>query len=475
MYQQPLPAIWWIRRDLRLFDNQALTASLAYAGEVIPVFILDPMLIHSPHTGPKRLAFLLDGLHHLHQTLLKRGSRLTLREGNPVVELQALVQETGATIIFAEEDYSPYARRRDAEVARHVRLRLMPGITFHHPLQVVKSDNRPYTVFTPFSKTWKKLLPPDETLPAPTTIPTRTNLVSHPFPETPPLSTSLFLANEAHAQKKLASFVQEAPSPIFTYHEQRDRPDLNTTSGLSPYLRFGMLSARQVVHTALDAIRTAPTSVARQSAETWLNELIWREFFQAILYHFPQVHTESFRTDLQGIRWANSPEDFRAWCEGRTGYPIVDAAMRQLAETGWMHNRARMIVASFLTKDLLIDWQWGARWFMQNLVDGDLAANNGGWQWAAGTGTDAAPYFRVFNPVLQGKKFDPHGDYIRRWLPELNAVPPPFIHTPWDMPLAEQRRAGCLLGQQYPAPIVDHAWARERTLQAYQLSKHRHE
>ncbi len=467
-------AIWWIRRDLRLADNQALTAARDYAGEVVPVFILDPILWHSPNAAPKRLAFLLDGLRHLAISLQARGSRLIIREGNPACELQKLFQETGAQVVFAEEDYSPYARQRDQEVARLVHLRLLPGLTVYHPLQVVKNDNRPYTIFTPFSKTWKKQPFARETLPAPASIVTRTDLASSPFPEVNGLGMSQFCAGEDHAQKKLSAFVDEGLFPVFAYRAQRDRPDLNTTSGLSPYLRLGMLSARQVIHAAQQAIQRAPSPEARLSAETWLNELIWREFFQAILYHFPQVHRASFRVDLQGIHWANDPEDFQAWCEGRTGYPIVDAAMRQLAETGWMHNRARMIVASFLTKDLLIDWQWGARWFMQNLVDGDLAANNGGWQWAAGTGTDAAPYFRVFNPILQGQKFDPNGDYVRRWIPELNAAPTPFIHTPWKMSLDEQTRAGCLIGKQYPAPIIDHAWARERALQTYQTSKKNH-
>jgi deoxyribodipyrimidine photo-lyase len=228
-----------------------------------------------------------------------------------------------------------------------------------------------------------------------------------------------------------------------------------------------MLSARQAALAALDAMRAAPDAGAQRSAETWLNELIWREFYVAILLRFPHVRTGNFRTGLQGIRWENREDAFAAWCAGRTGYPVVDAGMRELAETGWMHNRARMIVASFLVKDLLIDWRWGERWFMQQLVDGDVAANNGGWQWTAGTGTDAAPYFRVFNPVLQGERFDPLGEYVRRWVPELARVPAACVHKPWEMPPDVQRAAGCIVGHDYPTPIVDHAWARERTLAAY--------
>jgi len=243
--------------------------------------------------------------------------------------------------------------------------------------------------------------------------------------------------------------------------------DLNGTSGLSPYLRFGMLSAKQAAWAAREADARAKDAVARQGAETWLNELIWREFYAMILYRFPHVLRTAFRPALRSIHWRDDPAGFPAWAEGRTGYPVVDAAMRQLNATGWMHNRARMIVASFLVKDLLIDWQQGERYFMQHLLDGDPASNNGGWQWSAGTGTDAAPYFRVFNPVLQGKKFDPYGAYVRRWVPELSAVPDAFIHTPRSMPLDVQAQVGCVIEKNYPAPIIDHSMARQRVLEAY--------
>jgi deoxyribodipyrimidine photo-lyase len=232
-------------------------------------------------------------------------------------------------------------------------------------------------------------------------------------------------------------------------------------------VRMGLLSARQAVVAALSAIAAAATPEACKGAETWLNELIWREFYGAILHHFPHVRLRSFRPQYDAISWRNDPDEFAAWCAGKTGYPVVDAAMRQLLATGWMHNRARMITASFLVKDLLIDWRWGEKWFMQHLVDGDPAANNGGWQWTAGTGTDAAPYFRIFNPTTQGAKFDPDGVYIRRWLPELAAVPDKYIHEPHLMPFVAQNQAGCIIGRDYPALIVDHNLARERTLAAY--------
>jgi deoxyribodipyrimidine photo-lyase len=232
-----------------------------------------------------------------------------------------------------------------------------------------------------------------------------------------------------------------------------------------------MLSARQCVVCALRARETAPHEGARKGAETWLNELIWREFYMAIMAHFPHVLEYSFRANLRSIAWENDEAAFAAWRQGRTGYPVVDAAIRQLVETGWMHNRARMIVASFLVKDLLIDWRWGERFFMQHLLDGDLAANNGGWQWTAGTGTDAAPYFRIFSPTLQGKRHDPEGAYVRRWVPELERVPDRYIHEPVKIPLEEQREAGCIVGRDYPAPIVEHAWARERALITYRQAR----
>jgi deoxyribodipyrimidine photo-lyase len=236
-----------------------------------------------------------------------------------------------------------------------------------------------------------------------------------------------------------------------------------------------MLSARQAVVAAYEAIKGAQDEQDRRGAEAWLDELIWREFYMCILAFFPKVLEVSFRENLRGIAWRNDEKDYEAWCEGRTGYPVVDAAMRQLVQSGWMHNRSRMIVASFLVKDLLIDWHWGERFFMQHLVDGDPAANNGGWQWSAGTGTDAAPYFRIFSPVTQGEKHDPNGDYIRHWVPELRDVPGTHLYRPWTMDKRQQRECHCVLGDDYPSPIVDHAEARERTLEAYRAAREEHD
>jgi len=453
-----------------LTDNQALAGALAHADRVIPVFVLDPTLLNSPYVGPKRVAFLLGGLRRLDEDLRARGSRLVIRRGDPRDELTTLLTECSAEAIFAEEDFTPYARQRDSSVAERLPLHLVGGRIVHPPGTVLKTDGTSYTVFTPFSRKWKTLPPPQASAisPAPDRLPPPPEVSSLPIPAEPALPPAVpFPPGEAEAQRRLRAFVEGDDPPIHRYAEARDRLDVDGTSRLSAYLHLGMLSACQVVVAALDAITAAPDTGARQGAETWLDELIWREFYVHILYNFPYVLEQSFRANLRAVAWENDEEAFAAWCEEGTGYPVVDAGMRQLVETGWMHNRARMIVASFLVKDLLIDWRWGERYFMQHLVDGDSASNNGGWQWTAGTGTDAAPYFRVFNPTLQGKKFDPQGTYVRRWVPELARVPDRFIHQPWKMPLDIQQKAGCIVGQDYSAPIVDHAWARERALAAY--------
>jgi deoxyribodipyrimidine photo-lyase len=467
--------IWWVRRDLRLADNPALTAAVAEGDVVVPLFILDPSLLQSPYVGDKRLAFLFDGLRALDVDLGKRGSRLIVRRGAPVEALRQLVVETGATAIYAEEDVSPYARQRDARVAAALPLHLTGGLTVHPPDAVLKADGDPYTVYTPYSRTWKSLPKPDARalLPVPERLSTPKELASEVIPDRPSLSETVpFVAGEAAAQQRLEDFVAET---IGGYQVGRDRMDLTATSRLSPYLRLGMLSAQRAVVAALDAKAETETDAARRGVATWLNELIWREFYAAILFNFPEVRQHSFRPEYRELAWENAPDDFAAWQEGMTGYPVVDAAMRGLQATGWMHNRARMVVASFLTKDLLIDWRWGERHFMQHLIDGDPAANNGGWQWSAGTGTDAAPYFRIFNPILQSEKYDPDGVMIRRWVPELENVETRYIHQPWTMPEAMQQEAGCVIGVDYPAPIVDHKEARRRTLAAFKQARERYE
>ncbi|MDT8898472.1 deoxyribodipyrimidine photo-lyase [Thermanaerothrix sp. 4228-RoL] len=457
-------AIWWIRRDLRLHANAALNAALRDGFAPLPLFILDPHLLHNRFTAPQRGGFLSASLHDLAAALEARGAYLLVRRGDPLAVLRQVLAESGATRIYAEEDYTPYARRRDARVARDLPLVHVLGLTVHHPDSVRKPDGTPYTVFTPFSRAWKALPLPsaDAGLSIPTPWPPVPRLPGDPLPEMPP--PPAFPAGEAAAQARLQEFLAAA---VYDYAVARNRLDLDGTSRLSPYLRFGLLSARQVVQAARNALTQAAHPAARRGVETFINELIWREFYHSILYHFPQVVKTAFRPAYRDLPWRTAPEDLRAWQEGRTGYPIVDACMRQLQHEGWMHNRGRMIVASFLVKDLLINWQEGERWFMQHLVDGDIAANNGGWQWAAGTGTDAAPYFRIFNPVLQSRQFDPEGHFIRRWVPELAALPTEYLHAPWQMPLEVQRRFGVRIGHDYPAPLVDHALARARALAVF--------
>jgi deoxyribodipyrimidine photo-lyase len=466
-------AVWWIRRDLRLADNQALAAAMQHGSWIIPVFILDPALLTSRYSGPKRLAFLFSGLERLQAGIEARGGRLIVRQGRPRAALEQLLAESGATAVFAEADFSPYARQRDRHVQETVPLQLLPGLTVYPPDLIRKKDGDPYTVYTPFSKAWRSLPPPQngDLLPAPRVLNVPTHVTGDQIPESGAQSVlRLFPAGEEEAQRRLSAFTSGLAAPIYDYSATRNLPAEPGTSQLSPYLRFGMISARTAAAAAYAAVRWAPESAARKSADAWLNELIWREFYISILHHFPFVRRRSFRAQYDAIVWDNDKSLLKAWQEGHTGYPIVDAAMRQLLATGWMHNRTRMVAASFLVKDLLIDWRLGELWFMQHLIDGDPAANNGGWQWTAGVGTDAAPYFRIFNPILQSKKFDAAGVYLRRWLPELANVPDKYIHEPWTMPDAVQKQAACVVGVDYPAPVINHYAARERTLAAYKAT-----
>jgi deoxyribodipyrimidine photo-lyase len=457
--------IWWIRRDLRLHDNPALRAA-GEQGAPVPVYILDPVLLRAESSA--RQAFLFDGLRRLDIALRACGSRLIVRRGKPVEQLALLAEETGAEAIHALEDYSPYARRRDEQVSRllSLPLKLETGVTLHHPLMLRKLDGRPYTVFTPFSRAWKALPITSIPITAPEHLPYPPEVHSEVIPFSGDHGS--FPAGEEQALRRLADFLSARGS---AYASARNRLDLEGTSELSPYLRFGMLSPRLAIFRTLDCVQAAGDGMAKKGYETFLNELIWREFYHAILYEFPQVLSAAFQPAMRDITWRDDPAGLEAWQEGRTGYPIVDACMRQLAQTGWMHNRGRMIVASFLTKDLLINWRLGEEWFMRRLVDGDPAANNGGWQWTAGVGVDAAPYFRVFNPVLQGQKFDPQGNFVRRWVPELQNVPDTFIHTPWTLPENDQLRIGLRIGVDYPFPIVDHGAARQRALETYGRAK----
>jgi deoxyribodipyrimidine photo-lyase len=464
-------SIWWIRRDLRLTDNSALDAALKHSSRVIPLFILDDALLDSRYSSEKRTAFLFDGLRALDRDLRVRASGLILRRGTPVSVLRELMEETGASRIFAEHDFSPYAKSRDDRIGNQLPLTLVSQPTVTHPDDVLKKDGTPYTVFTPYSRQWKTVVdqppeliePPDRLSPA--------NVNSDTIPDLPALPENVpFVAGPDAGLSRLRGFTQGDSAPVYEYADNRDRLDLDGTSRLSPYLRFGMLSARQTIREAMHAVDRADSRSSRESAEAWLNELIWREYYTAILHHFPHVRTLEFQEKHRDLGWINDDEDLMAWKNARTGYPVVDACMRQLHTHGWMHNRGRMITASFLVKHLLVDWRIGEEHFMQHLLDGDPASNNGGWQWTAGTGTDAAPYFRVFNPIAQSKRHDPHGGFIRKWIPELSAVPDKYIHEPWQMPEDVQESAGCIIGRDYPEPIIDHSFARQRALDTYKRS-----
>lgn len=454
-------ALWWVRRDLRVDENAALSAASKNGHVVIPVFILDDRILKIPLN--RRSRFLINGLNNLRSRLSDLGTGLVLRRGDPAVELQKLILETGAERIVAEEDFSPFARSRDESISKILPLTLVPGLTIFHPDLVLKPDGDPYTIFTPFSRKWKSLpffySPNDRRI---TFMPAPSLPMSLGLPLALPVDG--YSASTEEATRRFEVFLE---ARINRYGNDRDRMDLEGTSTLSPYLRFGMISIQSIAA----RLRAISEGEGNTGKNTWLNELIWREFYLSILFHFPHVRSGPFQRKFEHIPWRDSPADLQAWKSGLTGYPIVDAGMRQLAATGWMHNRARMITASFLTKDLLINWQEGERWFMDQLVDGDPAANNGGWQWSAGTGTDAAPYFRIFNPVLQSRKFDPLGNYIRSWVPELSSLPDRDIHEPWVLSAADQRKYGVVIGRTYPAPIVDHALAKERTLAAYRTTR----
>jgi deoxyribodipyrimidine photo-lyase len=458
--------IWWIRRDLRLQDNPALTAAIEGAQQLLPLFILEPEMLSK--AAPKRRAFLLNALADLDAQLRQRGSQLILRQGPARDALPALAAELGEVQVFAQQGFSPLARGRDEAIGKQLELTLTEGEVLRQPKAIHKADERPYVVFTPYKRKWTEhpLPTPADLLPTPETLPPLpADLPSKPLPTL--AQVPIFPASSAAAHQRLDHFLTGG---LLHYGSQRDRLDLDGTSRLSPYLRFGLISARECFAGAHMALLQAGSKAAREEIQSWINELIWREFYTSILRYFPKVTRGAFRDAYNRIHWRDAPADLQAWQQGQTGYPVVDAAMRQLIATGWMHNRGRMIVASFLTKDLLINWQEGEAWFMAQLVDGDPAANNGGWQWTAGTGTDAAPYFRVFNPVLQGKKFDPEGEYIAQWVPELAGLPPKFRHEPWKLSAAQMVEHDFHLGQTYPERIVDHAFARDRALDAYRAA-----
>jgi deoxyribodipyrimidine photo-lyase len=462
-------AIHWFRNDLRLQDNTALAAA-AQADQLAMVFVIDPKLMQGPSAGAPRVRFLHGCLDRLKADVEKRGQRLILRRGDPLVEMPRLLRECRLDLLTFNRDYSPYARRRDEKVRRAaleagVRVKDFKDRVVFEAEEIRSQKGEPYRVYTPFRKAWLRRWrtegPPGMSrLKLPSPIP---GVRSEPLSAAAPARllqdvTEIPVPAEAAASRRLERFLD---GQIAAYHVNRDYPAVDGTSRLSPYLRFGAISIRTCFLSAMEAAREKGS---RKGAGVWIDELVWREFYSAILMENPHVLKRSFRPEYEKVRWNHDPKAFKAWSEGRTGYPFVDAAMRQLRRTGWMHNRARMVVASFLTKDLLLDWRRGERLFMHRLVDGDPASNNGGWQWAASTGTDAQPYFRVFNPVLQGERFDPEGKYVKQSVPELGALPPKLVHRPWKFhsPPAS-----------YPRPIVDHGERRLEAIERFREAKAR--
>ena len=503
----PSRAVVWFRRDLRVADHPALLAALDAADQVVPTFVVDRTLLDGRTSGPNRRAFLHGALQALARDLEALGGRLLVREGDPVEVIPFLARQAAADAVWCSREHTPYARRRDAAVEQALRadgraLHALPGVYLSDFDEVRKTDGDPFRVYSPFARA-AKTAAWDDPLPAPARVPVPDDLDAAGLWTTAGTMTSGRLRSPtggpstggrgsgvsgtgqaggagdgpggfgldgaveitppdpAVALERLRWFVARR---VDGYARSRNYMAVDGTSRLSPYLRFGLVSPRQVAAAVGRGARSAEHPGRAGDRETFVNELLWRDFYGYVLYHQPESAWEHMRPEFARLRFEDDPEALAAWQQGRTGYPLVDAGMRQLTGQGWVHNRARMVVASFLTKHLLVDWREGARFFLQHLMDGDLPANNGGWQWVAGTGTDAAPYYRIFNPVTQAEKFDPDGDYIRRWVPELARLDPPAIFAPWKASPADLHAAGVRLGTDYPHPMVDHATARDRAL-----------
>ena len=466
-------ALFWFRRDLRVTDNAGLFHALKSARQVHCVFVFDREILDAlTDKKDRRVEFIWESVHKLETSLKKLGGGLIVRHAHAADVIPQLAKELKADAVFTNEDYEPQAIARDL-VVRDALMRSDIGFhTFKDTVifekdEVLTQVGGTYSVFTPFKNAWLKKLDdfqlksyPVEKYRAhfakPTAPASLMPLEALGFERTN-LKALDIEGGEVAARKLLDDFVDR----IDDYKTARDFPAVKGVSYLSVHNRFGTISIRELARAALERAQGSP------GAQTWLSELIWRDFYFQILYHHPHAAKSAFRPEYDAIQWPNDKALFSAWCDARTGYPIIDAAMQQINETGYMHNRLRMIVASFLTKDLLIDWRRGEKYFADHLNDFDLSANNGGWQWAASTGCDAQPYFRIFNPVTQSERFDPQGKFIRRYLPQLKDVPDKFIHAPWMLPPLEQQACGVVIGRDYPAPVVDHATQRLAALALY--------
>jgi deoxyribodipyrimidine photo-lyase len=459
--------IHWFRRDLRVTDNTALYHACHAAHEIVPVYILSSWKKNHSWTGPNRQEFLCGCLASLSKNLQALGGRLILRAGHPVQELEHLVLETHAEAIFFNRGTDPYGldvERQLATACKKLPIQIFSykDVTIFEPNEVLNKNGLPFRVFTPYANAWHRLEKPF-LLPKIRKLNTPLAVCSLPLPTLDywelKSEAKIIEPGEKAAQKRLTNFLN---CPLSAYGDQRHFPAERVTSRLSQDLRFGTLSPRQVYFSCAEA--RSDLATVRRSINCFLNELVWREFYMQILANFPAVLDRDFSDQFPGLDWNDNESAFRRWCEGSTGFPIVDAGMRELNATGFMHNRVRMIVATFLTKDLHVHWRKGEQYFLQKLVDGDIASNNGGWQWSAGTGADAAPYFRIQNPWIQTKNYDPDGRYIQTWVPELRNVDPVRFTRP---PIGR-------LGKDYPTPVVDHAKEREKTLERFHRARRAH-
>lgn len=466
-------ALVWFRRDLRLYDHAALSAALQSARRVHCVFVFDRDILDTLRARrDRRVEFIHASVAALKTALQAYGSDLHVLHGHARAEIPALATRLGVAEVHAGRDYEPFARTRDTAVAKALardcrRLVLHKDHVIFEAKDILTREGAPYRVFTPYKRAWLACLGAQDVAPH-ATEPWLNRLAPHPATPLPALSelgfenadlTALGITpGEAGARARWHDF----QGRIARYHEARDYPARKGPSYLSVHLRFGTISIRELVRFAVEH--------GGEGAQTWLSELIWREFYQMLLWHYPETAEHAFQRRFDAIAWPGAQAHFTAWKEARTGFPLIDAAMRQLDSSGYMHNRLRMLTASFLVKDLHIDWRCGERHFAAKLIDYDAAANLGGWQWSASVGTDAQPWFRIFNPITQSQRFDPDGAFIRRYLPELARVPDRFLHAPWRMPPAEQSRCGVHIGRDYPPPIVDHAAARATTLALFRAA-----
>ncbi|MEN8844529.1 MAG: deoxyribodipyrimidine photo-lyase [Lentimonas sp.] len=466
------PTLLWFRKDLRLSDNSALAAAIAAGGPIIPVFILSSKESGDWSLGGASKWWLHQALKSLSVDLQAKGGQLVLREGGSLEALRELIERTGAKRVYWNRRYDSPQRELDASIKRTLREEGIEVESFNssllnEPHTASTGEGRPYKVYTPY---WKKVKdrelgplaePKFALLQFPASFPSSARLEDWQLLPKIPWDQAFFDhwdVSEAGAMKRMDTFVD---GPIDDYATARDRPDYDGTSSLSAYLHWGQIGPRQIAHKLKEKC-----DLTQEGPLTYLKEIYWREFAYNVLYHFPQTPDQPLRAEYASFPWEHDAATLEAWQTGNTGYPIVDAGMRQLWQTGWMHNRVRMIVSSLLVKHLLHNWHEGAKWFWDTLVDADLASNTLGWQWSGGCGADAAPYFRVFNPIIQGQKFDPDGDYVKRYVPELAKVPSQFIHMPWEAPQNILEYAGVELGHDYPEPIIEHKKGRERALAA---------